>query len=266
MKKLLLALAAVFLLSTTAMAAVPPFIIPGNPWQPVDPRNESYILQEGLVSWANVWQWGDQSLSIIYQGTYEGEDYADVTQLSDCCFIGGCPCPRPSYLPYPIFTEDLWQNVSEIAQWGQGGFHSAYVFQNGDGNNSKIEQSGYYDVANVTQVGLFNHSWIEQEGYGYNEANVEQYGDLNFSYINQDGACGINLANVLQQGFGNFSGIYQDGYAFNTANVTQLGYMNASCIMQVGWGYHTANVFQYNPCFTAYVPGCPPVTGPIGNL
>lgn len=249
MKKVLLTIASLAIMATSAMA----FPGPGPIWQPTDFRNESYIVQTGTVSWASVTQYGDQSYSTISQKGFN--DTATVVQNSDCCFTGGCGCGG-SWLGFPIFTETQYQNFSSIKQFGAG-FHDAYVNQKGDGNQSWIEQSGNKDSAKVVQNGGFNYSDIEQKGFGVNKAEVTQIGDLNASYIDQNN--GVNTALVNQNGFMNYSNIDQGGFCgagFNMAVVSQFGYMNYSDIAQSGNGCHTAYVNQTNTCFTGSIPYC----------
>lgn len=254
MKKFLLLLVAIILMAGTAYASAP-IIIPGNPFQPIDPRNESYITQTGTLSWAMVTQYGDQSKSLIYQATQWGSDKAVVTQGSPCCGFHACyGCGFFGWLEIPLFTEAAYQNLSKITQTGFG-WHDAYVNQYGDGNKSTISQTGANDLAMVNQIGSFNESVITQTGYGIDKAYVSQVGDLNKSYIYQ--ADGVNTANVAQNGFGNVSAIYQNSYfGVNTALVNQLGYMNLSMIYQASCGFHTAIVNQTNFCYSAKVASC----------
>ena len=251
MKKILLMLMALMLIAGTAYAGGGyggwydgPVVIPGNPFQPVNPRNESYIVQKGHLSWAMVLQSGDQSKSMIYQDTHFGTDKAVVVQHSRCCSFGW----------FPLFTDKAHQNISKIKQTGSG-WHDAYVNQNGDGNKSKIRQSSTVAKADVRQKGGFNESVIDQYGCGINQAYVRQMGDLNKSYILQ--GSGLNTARVNQHGFGNVSAVFQDGFlANNTALVNQGGYMNLSKVYQGGNGTHTAIVNQLNNCFNATVAYC----------
>ncbi|BEQ16008.1 hypothetical protein [Desulfoferula mesophila] len=269
MKKILLGLLGVCLLSSVAMAGGIDIVN-----QPYDFRNQSYITQSGDFSWAMVNQYGDQSVSTISQtGTF---DKAYVSQSSNCCFKvvkswGGHHNWFNNYKLVALFTGDFWQNASYISQSGRG-FHDAYVNQNGDGNWSVVVQKGKKDGAHVTQNGNFNLSQIKQDGWGVNNALVDQSGDGNVSFIDQTGG-GVNLAMVDQHGYGNFSDINQGGNKFslyggfhcpinggsgiNTAVVNQLGYMNYSEITQTGRGTHTAFVNQANFCYTASLPGCP---------
>jgi len=252
MKKILLLLVAIMLMAGTVYAGggnggdwyTDPVIIPGNPFQPLNPRNESYITQKGQFSWAMVTQMGDESKSVIYQDTRYGKDTATVLQKSDCCYL----------FWFPLYTQKAYQNFSKIKQTGFG-WHDAFVYQDGDGNKSNIRQSGKMDKAEVKQEGGFNESVIEQSGYDINKAYVTQIGDMNSSYIKQ--CAGIDTATVTQNGFGNVSAIYQDGYcAINTALVNQSGYLNLSKIYQGSNGMHTAIVTQLNDCFTAKVQYC----------
>ena len=248
MKRVLLAIASVAIMASSAMAFTGPV------WQPIDFRNESYIVQTGQVSWASVTQFGDQSYSTISQKG--NHDTATVIQTSDCCFTGGCGCGS-SWAGIPIFTEASYQNYSKINQFGAG-FHDAYVYQKGDGNKSDILQSGNKDSAKVVQDGGFNYSDIDQKGWGMNKAEVTQVGDLNSSYIDQNS--GLNTALVNQVGYGNLSTIEQGascGFGgSNLAVVSQIGYLNCSDIIQSGGGNHTAYVNQTNLCFTGSVPYC----------
>jgi len=253
MKKMLLAVASVAILASSAWAGTPS-VTYGNYWQPTDYRNESYIVQTGQVSWASVTQTGDQNYSKIDQSG--SNDKATVIQNSECCFHGHCGC-GPSWAGMPIYTSSDYQNYSKITQHGSG-FHDAYVKQNGDGNKSTIDQSGAKDTAKVYQDGGFNTSEITQWGTGVNSALVNQDGDLNFSTIKQGN--GQNTAMVDQDGFGNYSKICQDSYghsSVNLATVCQVGYMNYSDISQTGYGCHTATVSQTNNCFTGSAVYCP---------
>lgn len=283
MKKFLLALCVVVLMLSVAGTVMarggynfhgqPPIIIPESPWQPMDPRNESWIIQKGDLSWAMVTQAGDQSKSLIIQETEHGSDTAIVYQQSYCCTTGGCGCGMSWYgWNIPILTEEAYANTSIIEQSGGGGghhghhgggFHDAYVTQIGDGNSSEIEQTGSDTTATVIQIGAFNESKINQSGRDSNDAMITQYGELNKSFLCQDD--GINYASVYQNGFGNLSAIYQNSNCrgYNTALVTQLGYMNYSGICQTGSGTHTAMVTQVNNCFNAGVVYCGP-NGVVG--
>ena len=292
MKKFLLALCVVVLMLSVAGTVMafggynfngqPPIIIPESPWQPMDPRNESWIIQKGDLSWAMVTQVGDQSKSLIIQETDRGRDTAIVYQQSYCCTVGGCGGCGMSWYGWeiPVLTEEAYANTSIIEQdngrsHGRGGhhgnhhhgggFHDAYVTQIGDGNNSEIEQTGADTTATVVQIGAFNDSKIKQTGDNSNDAIVTQYGELNKSFVCQDD--GLNFAAVYQNGFGNLSAIYQNSSCrgFNTALVTQLGYMNYSGICQTGSGTHTAMVTQINNCFNAGVVYCGP-NGVVGML
>ena len=226
-------------------------------WQPFNARNQSYIYQSGGSSTAFVNQMNDQNLSWITQKTIHGKDYAQVYQNSPCCYL--------SYHGHnwPLFTRSRYQNTSKILQYAPNKgwhYHYAYVYQWGDGNYSRIVQSGKDDIAKVSQHGAFNKSVIRQKGYHANRAYVTQLGDWNYSNILQED--GYNYAKVYQNGFGNVSYICQvDGIGFhgpakNTAIVQQMGYMNHSAIKQTGGGVHTAYVTQSNICFNARIPSC----------
>ena len=264
-------LAVLLVMATTAFAAEGGFH--WKPWKiivgPADhyvwqPFNQSYIYQKTTKrtsATAFVTQMNDQSLSWIVQMTEYGTDLAKVYQNSPCCYL--------SYHGYnwPLFTKSRYQNTSKILQYGYHkgwSSHKAYVYQWGDGNYSRIVQSGKDDIAKVSQHGAFNKSKIAQDGRYRNRAYVTQLGDWNYSSILQDNA--QNYAKVYQHGFGNVSYICQVGglgprsdptlFGNNTAIVNQLGYMNHSAIKQVGSGVHSAYVTQANFCFKARIPSC----------
>ncbi|OBV10213.1 Curlin-associated protein [Erythrobacter dokdonensis DSW-74] len=161
---------------------------------------------------------------------------------------------NPAINGNPIGTGDarigVWQigndNRSEIDQDGRR--ITADVFQNGDENESYIDQNSpdRINAANnqfdnnlqafVEQVGFSNLSRIDQDdeanSFG-NTANVRQLGDEGESTVTQAG--NTNTANLLQglESEFNISAITQGGSG-NMANVNQYSDDNTSSVIQNG--------------------------------
>jgi hypothetical protein len=191
-----------------------------------------------------------QNLSEIEQ---HGQNYADVDQTS---------------------TIDVLYNYSDLYQRGVGndadinqvGENSSVVFQQwnrnnaiinqtgGDGNQgygsalmqeSEVHQEGWWNMADVTQAGEGNESFVGQFNAGNapmfgNTALIDQEGLINESTVSQTGDA--NWAQTNQFGHGNMSITEQITYDLAAA-LHPSGYLQGSLVDQVG-ELNYANVYQ----------------------
>jgi hypothetical protein len=117
----------------------------------------------------------------------------------------------------------------------------AYVLQNGTGQYASVDQSGYYNTADIYQ------NYGNNGSSNYNNATQSQTnpgGTMNTAYIAQFGSSG-NAAQT-QNGSGNTASINQDRHnlsgTHNNATQEQQGNSNSADITQEG---SNANAIQY---------------------
>ena len=215
-------------------------------------RNLSTVTQYGADNnGSDVSQIGDDNRSIVVQGTSPGGATGNNT------FVQQNGDSNQSY----VFQQ--WHNNTAMSdQFGDSGM--SQIWQAGSGNEAKLKQEagsefntsyilqgqgGVSDnnLAEVTQGGNNNESYVSQLVGDSNKAFVKQTGSYGDSTILQSGA--LNYANVEQSGVGDISFITQEG-SNNEANVTQKGLgiagqeFNESFILQTGGGSHIATVNQ----------------------
>ena len=215
-------------------------------------RNLSKVDQFGADNnGSDVNQTGNDNRSIVVQGTNPGGATGNNT------FVQQNGDSNQSY----VFQQ--WHNNTAMSdQFGDNGM--SQIWQAGSGNEAKLKQEagselntsyilqgqgGVSDnnLADVTQDGNNNESYVSQLVGDGNEAFVKQTGSYGDSTILQSGA--LNYANVEQSGVGDISFITQEG-SNNEANVTQKGLgiagqeFNESFILQTGGGSHIATVNQ----------------------
>ncbi|SHF32839.1 Curlin associated repeat-containing protein [Fodinibius roseus] len=149
-------------------------------------KNELSLTQVGTDHKAGVWQEHHAEADIVQLGgIFGGNNKADVKQT-------GSP------------EEDI--NTAEIFQLG--GDLVADINQNGEGNSSTVNSSGFHGKAWTTQTGTDHTSAINQTG-SWNTADVSQSSIGNSSTITQGGS--HHSAGVTQSGNNNSSTVNQSG-------------------------------------------------------
>ncbi|MFW5790520.1 MAG: hypothetical protein ACOCWE_04660, partial [Bacillota bacterium] len=117
----------------------------------------------------------------------------------------------------------------------------AFIYQEGNDNDGRIDQHGEGNWAGIKQFGDHNNSAIDQYGDN-NFAKAVQFGTGNDSNIEQDGY--KNKAGIGQSGYDNEADIKQTG-DYNKALITQMGSNNSASIEQNGNGLNLDISFNW---------------------
>jgi hypothetical protein len=199
--------------------------------------NESTVWQEGRAEIiANVTQEGNGNMSNVRQ------DKGRNLQTT----VGQKHDNNDSYV-----EQFGWNNTVKVVQFSTAGSDNNFVRTSGEngidkeeaGNRSVVEQGGQYNDIDLAQQGKGNNSYINQQGFftGGNETKVFQNGDDNSNTIYQGGK--HNKISVTQKNKQNSNYIGQSGYK-NTVDVVQLSEGNFSSIDQHGGHWNKINVHQ----------------------
>lgn len=143
-------------------------------------------------------------------------------------------------------------------QTQDGNYNDTLLEQAGEGNNAAQIQRGDFSRSEVVQTGNGNSAQIEQESQAStpeNSLRLEQIGNQNTALLNQQNLGYGHQATVLQRGDGNditlyqqdgngsVASLYQEGNR-NIHNIQQLRYGNELSVTSVGNG-NSATTTQY---------------------
>ncbi|SNR84349.1 hypothetical protein [Lutibacter flavus] len=151
-------------------------------------------------------------------------------------------------------------NEARVSQTGRRGYNNAIQAQNSgadgaDGSFASIDQNGFRNNANQTQIGSLNYAVTEQDGRGNKSSETQNAGSYapglfastNISYVSQMGRGNSNCLTQTEGGTGwNYNWVSQSG-GFNKATVNQSAVTtgNYSFIDQMGRG-NNACIEQVN--------------------
>jgi hypothetical protein len=186
--------------------------------------NTSNITQNGNGHTANVYQTGNNGVQVTISQTSGNNDTATVYQTS--VTTGSVTINQLSDGNQSTINQHNGSNLTaEVNTSGYGGasgsYNTANMDQTGDHQFGRIEQSyGSGNLASITQAGSYDNGYITQ--YGLN----------NQAYINQNGGgVATNTAVIYQNGQSNYGATTQSGNGRNSTT-NQTGNGNVANVSQ----------------------------------